>query len=97
MEYMNDNVTQAMNDEITKSINHEIMQAYENGYLKGLEENKKNNSKLRNLQMAILADAKNREEKAIAVDRKTFEEIKGKEIKLRLTTEILESMEKEIE
>ena len=67
------------------------------GYLRGFEENKKNNKKLRNLQMAILADAENRKEKVIAVNQKTFEEIKGKEIALRLTTEILEGMKKEIE
>lgn len=48
-------------------------------------------------QMAILAVAENRKEKVIAVNEKTFEEVKGKEIMLRLTTEILEEMEKEIE
>lgn len=77
-------------------LNDAITQAYKDGYQRGIEENKKNNNKLRNLQMAILADAKSKKEKVIAVDKKTFEEIKGKEIKIRLTTEILEAMEEEI-
>ena len=97
MDYAKDKITQSMNDEITQAVNYEIMQAYENGYQRGIEENKKNNNKLRNLQMAILADAENRKEKVIAVNKKTFEEVKGKEIMLRLTTELLEEMEKEIE
>ena len=77
-------------------IGDELAKAYEDGYRKGLEENKKNNYKLRNLQIAILADAKNRKEKVIGVDKKTFEEIKGKEIILKFTTEILEGMAEEI-
>ncbi len=96
MEYANDEITQSMNDEITQAINYEIMKAYENGYQRGIEENKKNNNKLRNLRMPILADAESKKEKIIAVNKKTFEEIKGKEIMLRFTTELLEEMEKEI-
>ena len=73
-------------------IGDELAQAYEDGYQKGLEENKENNNKLRNLQRAIIADAKNRKEKVVAIDKKTFEEIKGKEIRLKFATEILEQM-----
>ena len=77
-------------------IGDDLAEAFEDGYQRGLEENKKNNSKLKNLQRAILADAENRKEEVIAVDKKTFEEIKGKEIRLRFTSEILEGMEREI-
>ena len=55
------------------------------------------NNKLRNLQRAIIADAKNRKEEVVTVDKKTFEEIKSKEIRLRFATEILEQMIKEIQ
>lgn len=78
-------------------VGDDLAEAYEDGYQKGLEENKKNNQKLRNLQRAILADAENRKEEVIAVNKKTFEEIKGKEIRLRFTTKILEGMAEEIE
>ena len=60
------------------------------------EENKINNKKLKNLQIAILADAENRKEEVIAINKKTFEEIKGKEIRLKFTTEVLEEMAEEI-
>lgn len=86
-----------MEDVYEYKIGDEFTEGFARGYLRGLEENKKNNKKLRNLQMAILADAENKKEKVIAVNQKTFEEIKGKEIKLRLTIEILEGMKKEIE
>lgn len=81
-------------------IGDDLAQAYEDGledgYRKGIEENKINNKKLKNLQRAILADAENRKEEVIAVNKKTFEEIKGKEIKLKFTTETLEKMAEEI-
>ena len=78
-------------------IGDDLAQAYEDGYQDGLEKNKINNKKLKNLQRAILADAENKKEEVIAVNKKTFEEIKGKEIKLKFTTEILEEMAEEIQ
>ena len=50
-----------------------------------------------NLKKAIVADAERRKEKVIAVDAKTFKDVKGKEIRLKLTTELLEKMKKDIE
>lgn len=49
-----------------------------------------------NLKKAIVEDAERRKEKVIAVDTKTFKDVKGKEIRLKLTTEILEKMKKDI-
>ena len=77
-------------------IGDELAKAYEDGYQKGLEENKINNRKLKNLHRAILADAENRKEEVIAINKKTFEEIKGKEIRLKIATEILKEMAEEI-
>lgn len=77
-------------------IGDELAKAYEDGYQKGLEENDVNNRKLKNLQRAILADAENRKEEVIAINKKTFEEIKGKEIRLKIATEILKEMAEEI-
>ncbi len=54
-------------------------------------------TKLRNLQRAIVNASKKVKEKVIAVDRETFGDIYGKEIKLKFPTEVLESMEKELE
>lgn len=50
-----------------------------------------------NLKKAIVEDAERRKEKVIAVDAKTFKDVKGKEIRLKLTTELLEKMKKDIE
>lgn len=50
-----------------------------------------------NLKKAIVEDAERRKEKVIAVNAKTFKDVKGKEIRLKLTTEILEEMKKDIE
>ena len=50
-----------------------------------------------NLKKAIVEDAERRKEKVIAVDAKTFKDVKGKEIRLKLTTEVLEKMKKEVE
>lgn len=50
-----------------------------------------------NLKKAIVVDAERRKEKVIAVDAKTFKDVKGKEIRLKLTTELLEEMKKDIE
>lgn len=58
-----------------------------------MEDTKK---KLINLQKLILSDAKTRKEKDICYDSKSFEKIKGKEIKLFLPLSVLEAMEKEV-
>lgn len=50
-----------------------------------------------NLKKAIVEDAENRKEKVIAVDAKTFKDVKGKEIRLKLTSVLLEKMKKDIE
>ena len=50
-----------------------------------------------NLKKAIVEDAERRKEKVIAVDAETFKDVKGKEIRLKLTTELLEKMKKDIE
>lgn len=50
-----------------------------------------------NLKKAIIEDAERRKEKVIAVDAKTFKDVKGKEIRLKLTTELLEKMKKDVE
>ena len=50
-----------------------------------------------NLKKAIVEDAERRKEKIIAVDAKTFKDVKGKEIRLKLTSELLEKMKKDIE
>lgn len=49
--------------------------------------------KLYNLSKYILGLAKIEKEKVIGVDRETFDDLKGKEIKLRLSNEVLEIME----
>ena len=49
-----------------------------------------------NLKKAIVKDAERRKEKVIAVDAQTFKDIKGKEIRLKLTTELLEKMKKDV-
>lgn len=50
--------------------------------------------KLYNILSLIVDDADKRKEKVIAIDSKTFKEIKGKEIKIKISTESLESMKK---
>lgn len=50
--------------------------------------------KLYNILSLIVEDAEKRKEKVIAIDSKTFEEIKGKEVKIKISTESLESMKK---
>lgn len=50
-----------------------------------------------NLKKAIVKDAERRKEKIIGVDAKTFKDVKGKEIRLKLTTELLEKMKRDIE
>lgn len=57
----------------------------------------KTETKLRNLQQMIISDAEKRKEKVIAVDSETFEEIKGKEIKIKISSKALQAMAEELE
>lgn len=50
--------------------------------------------KLYNILSLIVDDADKRKEKVIAIDSKTFKEIKGKEVKIRISVESLESIKK---
>ena len=50
--------------------------------------------KLYNILSLIVEDADKRKEKIIAIDSKTFKEIKGKEVKIKISVESLESMKK---
>lgn len=52
--------------------------------------------KLHNILSLIVEDADKRKEKVIAVDSKTFKEIRGKEVKIKISTESLESMKKDV-
>lgn len=52
----------------------------------------KNEIKLRNLQQMIVDDAKRRKEKVIALNAKTFEEVKGKEVRIKLSSKALQAM-----
>ena len=52
--------------------------------------------KLYNILSLIIDDADKRKEKAIAIDSKTFKEVKGKEVKIKISVESLESMKKDI-
>lgn len=52
--------------------------------------------KLYNILSLIIDDADKRKEKVIAIDSRTFEEVKGKEVKIKINTESLESMKKDI-
>lgn len=53
--------------------------------------------KLYNILSLIVEDADKRKEKIIAIDSKTFKEIKGKEVKIKISMESLESMKKYVE
>ena len=53
--------------------------------------------KFYNILSLIVEDAEKRKEKVIAIDSKTFKEVKGKEVKIKISTESLESMKKDIE
>lgn len=53
--------------------------------------------KLYNILSLIVEDADRRKEKVIAIDSKTFKEVKGKEMKIKISTKSLESMKKDIE
>lgn len=52
---------------------------------------------LYNLQKAIVRIAKYKDEKVIAVNSETYEDVYGKEITLKFSTEVLNDMEKELE
>ena len=52
--------------------------------------------KIRDLQKLIISDAIRRKEKVIAIDAETFEEVKGKEIKLRVSSVALEAMKNDL-
>lgn len=56
----------------------------------------KTERKLRSLLELILSDADRRKEKVIAIDPETFEEVKGKEIKLRISSVALEAMKNDL-
>lgn len=53
--------------------------------------------KFYNILSLIVEDAEKRKEKVIAIDSNTFKEVKGKEVKIKISTESLESMKKDIE
>ena len=53
--------------------------------------------KLYNILSLIIDDADKRKEKVIAIDSKTFNEVKGKEVKIKISVESLESMKKYVE
>ena len=53
--------------------------------------------KLYNILSLIIEDADKRKEKVIAIDSKTFKKIKGKEVKIKINIESLESMKKYVE
>ena len=52
--------------------------------------------KLRNLQELIVSDAYRRKEKVIANALETFEEVKGKEVRLKISNTALEAMKEEL-
>lgn len=52
--------------------------------------------KLYNILSLIIDDADKRKEKVIAIDSKTFNEVKGKEVKIKISVESLESMKKDV-
>ena len=52
--------------------------------------------KLRNLQELIVSDAYRRKEKVIAIDLETGKEIKGKEVKIKISNTALEAMRKDL-
>lgn len=52
--------------------------------------------RLYGIQSLILEDAMCRKEKIIAVDLETFKNVKGKVVQIRVSSEMLEYMEKEV-
>lgn len=55
-----------------------------------------NEIKLRTLQELIFSDAFKQKEKVVAIDSSTFEEIKGKEVKLKIPSKVLKEIEEEL-
>lgn len=51
---------------------------------------------LYNIQKLIVEDAGKRKEKVIAVDSKTFGDVKGKEVRIRISSMSLESMKRDV-
>ena len=51
---------------------------------------------LYNIQKLIVEDAGKRKEKVIAVDSKTFGDVKGKEVRIRISSMLLESMKRDV-
>ncbi|MDU0893650.1 MAG: hypothetical protein E7A85_00075 [Anaerococcus sp.] len=49
------------------------------------------------LEDLIVSDARRRKEKIIAISYETFEEVKGKEVRIKLTSGLIEKMEKDLE
>lgn len=52
--------------------------------------------KLRNLQQMIFNDALRRKEKVIAIDAETFEEIKGKEVRIKVSSVALQGIAEDL-
>lgn len=52
--------------------------------------------KLRNLQQMIFNDALKRKEKVIAIDAETFEEIKGKEVRIKVSSVALQGIAEDL-
>lgn len=52
--------------------------------------------KLRDIQKLIISDAIRRKEKVIAIDAETFEGIKGKEVRLKVSSIALEAMKNDL-
>lgn len=52
--------------------------------------------KLRNLQQMIFNDALRRKEKVIAIDAETFEETKGKEVRIKVSSVALQGIAEDL-
>lgn len=52
--------------------------------------------KLRNIQEIIVSDAYRRREKVIAIDPETFEEVRGVEVRLKISNTALKAMREDL-
>lgn len=52
--------------------------------------------KLRNLQEIIVSDAYRRREKVIAIDPETFEEVRGVEVRIKISNTALKAMREDL-
>lgn len=52
--------------------------------------------KLRNIQEIIVDDAYRRKEKVIAIDPETFEEVRGVEVRLKISNTALKAMREDL-